>query len=393
MLQRLFVASGFCLSMTLGSLSGFAQSELVPSPTPQQTSTARFHSGWAALQPDGSLLGRAVMLGGAGNVSPQPSARVTLSRNLIPLATTQADADGNFAFAGLSQGIYEIASETDHSFAIVSFEAVSGRQPSVMDVYASSMPRTAVDAVLKELWAPQEEGAGTPKFEDVMAPMIPGTQSQRVAIRAGKINGQVAFADSRNVPEAHVVKAYSQGNLIDSAPVDSQGKFILTVGNPGPIDVVLGGAAYAILGFEAVEVENLAKVSGGKSLQLVSMQEQIGSLGVCDSLVVPAVGCGIALPPPVIVEEGLPLAACAPPAAAPMCGGFSPCAGGYRGGGFSGGGGGYGGGGFGGIGGLLGIGGIALGAAALIDNNDNNNRDNGFRPPLATPFYGYPYYY
>lgn len=393
MLQRVCLLGGFCLSLTLGHLLGFAQSEVVPTPTAQQKNASRFHSGWAALHPDGSLTGRAVILNGQGELSAQPHARVTLSRKLLPISTTQADADGNFKFTGLSQGVYEIASESDHSYAIVSFEAVADRTPSVMHVYASSMPRAAVDAVLKELWAPQEEAVGTPRFEDVMAPLIPGTQTQRVAIRGGKINGLVAFADSRNAPESHVVKAFSNGSLIDTAPVDGQGRFSLAIENPGPIDIVLGGSAYASLGFEAVDLEGLVTLQPEKnqSTHLVSMQDPANSLGVCDSLVVPAVGCGIAVPPPVAVEEGLPLASCE---AAPMCGGFSPCASGYRGGGFGGGGGG--GGEFGGMGSLLGIAGIALGAVALADDDDWRDdrffRDSGFNPPLATPYYDYRYY-
>ncbi len=384
MLKTLFFAvhSFIFLGSTI-----FAQTEVVPIPTPSasQSTENAFHSGWAVLQVDGSLKGRAVVLGPAGELVPQANAKITLSQNLAVLSTTQSNAEGEFTLGGLSEGVYEIASETADSFGIVSFEAVSGTStPTAMQVFASSMPRNAVDEVLKGMWAPQEEGIGAPKFEDVIATMVPGTQSQRVAIRDGRIFGQVAFSDSRNIPEAHVIKVFRAGSLEATAPVDSSGMFSFPVTAPGAIDIVLGGSAYAILGFEAVDRQQLAETP---SLEQRFVAAAMQDVCVADTLVVPAVGCGTPLPP-VIVEEQAPLLAAAPPA--PMCCGFSPSAG-FRGGGFSGGGG-YGGGGAGGFGslagGLLGAAGLAVGVAALLDDDDDDdrNRNDGFNVGFATPF-------
>ena len=164
-------------------------------------------------------------------------------------------------------------------------------------------------------------------------------------------------------------------------------KFSFPVIAPGAIDIVLGGSAYASLGFEAVNSEQLSQETK-ENQRFVSSALQ--DICVADTLVIPAVGCGTPLPPPLIAEEVVAVASAAP---APMCCGFSPSAG-FQGGGFSGGGGyggGGGGGGFGSLaGGLVGAAGLAVGVAALLDEDDDNddrNRNDGFTTGFATPFF------
>ncbi|MEZ6078183.1 MAG: hypothetical protein R3C56_21660 [Pirellulaceae bacterium] len=59
----------------------------------------------------------------------------------------------------MSAGVYEIAAESSDCYGIVSFVAVpsgQGQQAAaapVMEVYATSMRRPAVDEVLQSLWA------------------------------------------------------------------------------------------------------------------------------------------------------------------------------------------------------------------------------------------------
>ena len=380
MLLRVLVLMG------VAAIPGVAlsqQNELVPVPTPTVNSTqvqsSVYHSGWGYLKSDGSLSGQVVTVGASATVRPQSNATVTLSRDLVVVATTQADANGSFVFSGLTPGVYEIATESPESYGIVSFEAVQGggnAAASVMEVYASSMRRSSVDEVLQSLWAPQDGvGVGRP-FVDVVDPLRPAAQSQRVAIRGGAVSGQVAFSNPLCIPEAHVVKVFSQGKLVATAPVDRMGKFSFPVQSPGPVDLVLGGSAYAAMGVELVE--DATRLSGHASgdVRLVSLAS---AEAIAQNLLVPAVGGpssdGTDQPIP-LGPQPLPLAG----PGFPMEGGFGG-GGGYSGGGGMGGGSGGGGvgGGIGGLGGLLGIAGLAVGVTALADDDD------GFTTPPVTP--------
>lgn len=343
------------------------QQEGVPTPTVDatQVESSVYHSGWGYIKADGSLRGQVVTVGPAGTVKVQANAMVTLSRDLVALATTRSDADGAFSFSGLSPGVYEIAAESPDCYGVVSFEAVSsgesGSTSAAMEVYASSMGREAVDEVLQSLWAPQDgPGIGRP-FEDVVDPLQPATQSQRVAIRGGAVSGQVAFANARCIPEAHVVKVFSQGKLIATAPVDRMGKFSFPAQSPGPVDLVLGGSAYAAIGVELVEDATRLSAQQNGDVRMVSLAS---ASAVASQLLVPAAGG------PPDGGAGEPVPPGPPLPGIPMEGGFAG-GGGMGGGGMGGGGSGGGmGGGMGGMGGLLGIAGLAVGVAALANNDD-----------------------
>ncbi len=381
MLQRVIVLIGF---LAYSGVALAQQKELVPTPIPTanaaQVPTSVYHSGWGFIKADGSLSGQVVTVAAGAAVKPQGDATVTLSRDLVVLATTRTDADGSFVLSGLSPGVYEIAAESADCYGIVSFQAVSGRHlgqnttTPVMEVYASSMRRTAVDEVLQSLWAPQDgEATGRP-FVGVVEPLQPAAQSQRVAIRGGAVSGQVAFANARNIPEAHVIKVFSQGQLVATAPVDSMGKFSFPASSPGPVDLVLGGSAYAAIGVELVEDATRLSSQQKGDVRLVSLAS---AAAIASQLVIPAAGGPPddgSDAPPLPIGEPLPLAG----PGFPMDGGFAPGGGGFSGGGggMGGGGGGPGGGGgLGGMGGLLGIAGLAVGVTALADD------DNGFTVP------------
>lgn len=383
MLLRTLIGLGFLISAG----NAWAQSELMPAPKlatgADYTQTAVYHSGWGAIQSDGSLKGRVVTVGDAGAVQAQADAVVTLSKNLMVLATTRTAEDGSFSVSGLSPGVYEIAAESPSCYGIVSFQAVDssqlGRAPA-MDVYASTMSRANVDEVLQSLWAPQDQFAVSRPFVELVAPLQPATQSQRVAIRGGVVSGQVAFESDRVVPEAHIVKVFKQGALVATAQVDRDGKFSFPAQTPGAVDLVLGGGAYATLGLELVD-DTRVTANGKPSSKFVSAVAN-EALSVASTLVVPAAGgtpaddVGSPLSEPLpLVGEPIPMMG---GGFGPMGGGFGPMGGGGGFGGGSGGGGGLGGG-MGGIGGLLGIAGLAVGVVALADDDD------GFTTNLGTP--------
>ena len=371
-LRDLLVA-GACL------LPAFAQAqvEVVPGPaggaraavTPMQV----YHSGWGAISSDGSLRGKLVCVGSGGELLPQAGATVTLSRDMLPLASGQTEADGSFSFSGLTEGVYEIAAEAGDCYAVNSFQAVrvpAGAQP--MFVYASHMRHSSVDEVLQSLWAPHSVELVTRGFEEVVAPFMPAAQSPRVTIVNGRVSGQVAFANANNIPETHVVKVFRDGKLEATAPVDNLGTFSFSATGPGVVDVVLGGSAYASMGVELVDGSQLADRPRGTDGQFVAAALQ-GGMPSAPTLLIPAVG-GAAQPglaPPPMGPVAMPM---------PM-GGFGPAGGFYGGGGggFGGGGGGFGGG-LGGIGGLVGAAGLAVGIAALADDDDD-----GFVPDVTTP--------
>lgn len=383
MLLRVLVLMG----VVAGSEVALAQQkETLPTPTPTinatQVQSSVYHSGWGFISDDGSLSGQVVTVEAAG-VKPQGDTAITLSKGSVVLATTHTDANGSFVLSGLTPGVYEIAAESADCYGIVSFEAVSsGRNDQntaapVMEVYAASMRRAAVDEVLQSLWAPQDgvalDGAASHRpFEGLVEPLRPAAQSQRVAIRGGAVSGQVAFANARNIPEAHVIKVFSEGKLVATAPVDRMGRFSFPVAAAGPVDLVLGGSAYAVIGVELVEDATHLSARQTGDVRLVSMASAVAS-----NLVIPAAG-GPSDESPVPLGEPLPVV----DPCFPMEGGFAPCCGGFSGGGMGGGGmggGGAGGGGMGGMGGLLGIAGLAVGVVALADD------DNGFVVPPATP--------
>ena len=376
------------LGVILSAGNAWAQGESVPAPKPAtevaHAQTSVYHSGWGAIQADGSLKGRVMTVGEAGAVQAQGNTVVTLSKDMMVLATVQTSEDGSFTLTGLVPGVYEIAAESADCYGIVSFQAVDGSQlgqAPAMDIYAATMNRARVDEVLQSLWAPQDQLGAPRPFVELVAPLQPATQSQRVSIRGGVVSGQVAFENDRVIPEAHVVKVFKQGKLMATAAVDRDGRFSFPATAPGAVDVVLGGGAFATLGLELVD-DTRVSANGTQSAKFVSTAAN-EALAVASTLVIPAAGgapgAGMdgMLPPPLpLAGEPLPLMG---DGFAPMGGGFGPMGGGGGGfGGGSGGGGGIGGG-LGGIGGLLGIAGLALGVVALADEDD------GFSTPVATP--------
>ncbi|MEO8269466.1 MAG: carboxypeptidase-like regulatory domain-containing protein, partial [Aureliella sp.] len=150
MLLRALVLTAVVFS---SGVVGAQEKEVLPTPTANavQAQSSVYHSGWGVLQDDGSLKGQVVTIGSGSSISPQGNATITLSKDLVVLATTRADADGSFVLTGLSPGVYEIAAESPNCYGIVSFEAVPNGQnsqnasPPAMEVYATSMRRTAVD--------------------------------------------------------------------------------------------------------------------------------------------------------------------------------------------------------------------------------------------------------
>lgn len=364
-----------CVGACLLPAVAMAQVEVVPSPSssstrPEGASRQVYHSGWGFLTADGTLRGKVVCVGGNGELQPQANATVTLSRDTVPMASGQTQSDGSFAFSGVTEGVYEIAAEAPSCYAINSFQAVRGssaQSAPAMNVYAANLQRASVDETLQSLWAPQANQAGTRAFEEVLEPYIPATQSPRVAIVNGRVSGQVAFANPYNIAEAHVVKVFRNGSLLTSAPVDNLGTFAFSVPGPGPVDVVLGGSAYASLGVHLVDANQLSDRSQAE-VNFVSLNAQTPS---ASTLLIPAVGGPSQQPGaiPGMGPQGVPM---------PLVGGFGG-GGGFQGGGGSGGG--LGGGGFGGIGGaLLGAAGLAVGFAAL-----NEDDEDGFVVNQATP--------
>ncbi|MEZ6078184.1 MAG: hypothetical protein R3C56_21665 [Pirellulaceae bacterium] len=64
----------------------------MPTPKPTantaQVQSSVYHSGWGFIGNDGSLKGQVVTVGAAATVRPQGNTSVTLSRDLVVLATT-----------------------------------------------------------------------------------------------------------------------------------------------------------------------------------------------------------------------------------------------------------------------------------------------------------------
>jgi uncharacterized membrane protein YgcG len=362
-MKRLFLAL-----LVAGSLipAAYAQEELKPAPSIVETKSVPtvYHSGWAVLDAAGNLTGKVVTVGSAGGVA-QPGAAITLRANSGKIVTGQADENGQFTIPGVEPGVYELTAASEAAFASHGIHVIAHKEGASegLSVFAAAVSPKVANEILRTLAVPQAALA-QPPFGPLTAPPLPIAQSHQVSMSNGIVNGRLAFTMGFGDPRAHTVQLMQNGKLIDSANVDSMGYFTVKPAGPGAYDVIVGGVGRGAVGVEIVDTT--VQLSAAESnVQLVA--KKAASL-IQETLMVPvAMPAAGQLPGDgELVEEF--------PGALPMGGGF-PGGGGFGGG--SGGGFGGGGGGLGGAGGLLGVAGLAVGVAALSDDDDGFNGNIG----------------
>ncbi|GIW99792.1 MAG: hypothetical protein KatS3mg111_3125 [Pirellulaceae bacterium] len=334
----------------------------VPALTPVAKLVGAFHEGWATIDGDGKLVGRVVTLSANGELVPQDQVEVRIDGMGGPIAAVTTDAEGAFELTGLRPGVYLLEAEGSGAYAAFSFQAVPSDSVRPMDVYAAGMQPARVRDVFRELWSPSK-GKAKPAYGEVRPDGWPVEQSPYVVAVDGMLRGQLAFPFSVTDYTGCVVKAYQDGELVASAPVDGLARFELRLPRPGVTDLVVGGAGLSAC------ISAVVQFGGGATAAVTESGGQfVAKRLLQDSLLVPV------RPAPGVAPEELGAteeAVLPPPPVAGMAGGAP-----IGGGGF----GGAGGGGIGGasgLGGLLGAAGLAVGVAALSD-------DDGFDGNLAT---------
>lgn len=333
-----------------------------------------YHSGYASLRPDGSVHGKVTAYDDTNQLAPVADALVTIRKDKSIVDSVSADENGNFVVEGLAAGVYELIAETNDSFAAYAFQAVpvtATDDSTLMNVYAATMSRADVERSLREAWAPRTASMEMMPvaFQELQEPALPDApQTPRVKAVGGLVQGQVAFPHTLSDYRGHIVNVYSDGKLIATEAVDALGQFALPVG-PGVIDVLVGGTGYyGAYGVEVVADDTEVAANNASGERFVTAKSN--NL-VADKLFIPVIPNGDVVQntnEEIVMDQPMdPLLG--PPIGPPM--GGAPAGGG----GFGGGGGGFGGGGGAGagIGGGLGIAGLAVGVAALADNDDGFN--------------------
>ncbi len=328
---------------------------------------------WVQLDARGQVNGRLGVLDMAGEFVPKASVKITVSQSDKVVQEVVTGQDGKFSMNGLATGTYAFTCRSAGAFAAYALHVLphnsSGKLSSHLEVVASIVGDKGAEEIVRSHAIPNEIAATTyyRSFQrDPLADAREFSDSPAISLRAdGRLVGRVSkpgWSFSEQDLTGNVAHILQRGNLVAHVPVSKDGYFEVPGFKPGVYDLIVAGDdGVAALGFEAVSPEQKLAEKKGNS-RFVSMQgaAPVDSL-CCEMVEQPCCGGEV-------ISETV--------VGAPMDGGFVAGGGfaGGGGGGFGGGGGGGGGlGGIGGLGGLLGIAGLAVGVAALADDDDANN--------------------
>jgi len=324
---------------------------------------------WVGLNGNKSITGKLVAFGEAGEVVPSVAVEVLLGQRGNTVSRAVTGTDGSFQFKEIAAGTYNFVAQSEYSFATFGIHVLptGSGSPSYFEACVSSVSPDVARELFKDNWVPSESDVSEVFEKDPLANMRMVSGSPKVRLQNGDLFGQVSrpgIAISEQDLTGNVAHIFKGGRSIAAAPVGQDGRFRIVSLAAGIYDLaVVGEDGNAVIGFEAVGLKPIASNQSAVLAHLVSLQDMPNVLSV-----------ELAEPTAIVQSEELPFVQ----DSGPLDSGLAPNMGGGfgGGGGFSGGGGGGsgGGGGFagGGLGGLLGIAGLAVGVAAL-SNNDNFN--------------------
>ncbi len=357
---------------------------LVAEPAPRNDLAAAFLNPlqvnqWIGMDNSKSIHGKLISFGETGVVTPRSGVAVKLAQKGKAVSRAVTDSDGMFHFTDIMPGSYSFVAESEYCFATFGIHVlpVGSGSPSSFEACVSAFSSVGATELIRDNWVPSDSVVADVAFDkDPLADKRIVSASPKVQLQDGDLIGQVSQAGqsmsdqdlSGNI--AHVFRA---GRSIAAAPVGRDGKFRIAALAEGVYDLaVVGEDGCAVIGFEAVGATPVAKLQRPTATKFISRQDVSNSLNI--ELADPtSVATGPEeVPPPAVADTGEFL----DPGFGPsfMGGGF-PGGGGFGGGGggigggFGGGGAGFGGG---GIGGLLGIAGLAVGIAAISEDDDFN---------------------
>ncbi len=399
-----------CLLLVALSCNAYGQEEL-RSVVDQPESIGNDHINflhqreWVRLSNDGTIGGKLLVLSESGQTEGRIGANVVVSRDGKAIMETTTDERGGFVLTGLKPGTYAIQSRGDYTFAAYALHVLPANEKhlsSDLEIYASVIAEDVAAELLAGDLVPADLQAESNVYyrsfdKDPIANERKFNNSHKIVLRNGTLVGRVSrpgWTFGEQDLTGTIAQIVQDGKVVGKTAVNKDGYYEIKNVEPGVYDLFVNGDdGFAVLSFEAV-AGNEPVVSKLGSIHMVSAQIGMASDCLCCEMIqVPELNacstCAPIAPPMPIIEEivsvgepcGLPVDSCGC-GAAPVCGGGYAGGFGGGGGGFGGGfGGGGGGGGLGGIGGLLGVAGLAVGVAALADNND----DSGFNVNLATP--------
>ncbi len=383
------------------STISFAQ-ESVPVPVAQSAPADYINTlqqrEWVSLNSEGALSGKVNSFDANGDLTGRASATVVLALDGKQVFQTTSDSSGGFTFENVSPGTYALVVKSDDLFSTYALHVLKSGEhlQSTVSVYAAKLAPAQADKLISEVWVPTSEN-GQNYYrgyeEDPIAETRKFNDSYRVRLQGSQLVGRVSrpgwsFTEQDlSGTVAHVLK---DGKVIATASVEKDGYFKVADVEPGHYDLFVGGDdGIAAIGFQAIAAEEKTVSTANDNPLLISAQVEVANTLCCELVqpcdIAPQVSDGVIIQDPIVMDPGIPMLG-DPGLGGPMMGGGFAGPGGFGGGGLGGGaGGGFGGGGFGGgglgggggFGGLLGIAGLAVGVAALSNDDD-------FTPQVAT---------
>lgn len=336
---------------------------------------------WVTLKADGVLEGQINGLGASGELESLADVAVSLMLDGKQVALTTTDSEGAFALAGVAPGTYAFVAKSESVFSAYALHVLAAGEnlQTSLIVYAANLGQEKTRELVDDHWVPN--ASETSNYyrnhdEDPLAESRKFNDSHRIELQNGNLVGRVSrpgWAYSEQDLSGSLARVFKNGEVIGTAPVAKDGYFTIAGVEPGVYDLFVGGDdGIAVVGFQAIAGQSAAQQATEESAVLVSAQA-----GCCDTLCCEMVQPVEIVPP--AIQESIVMnepGCCGDVIGDPVLGGGFASPGGYGGGGGFGGGGGGGGvgGGMGGhgIGGLLGIAGLAVGIAALSQDDDFN---------------------
>lgn len=385
MLRRLI----FSTLVAMGAVTGVQAQEATSLPPAVEQSPEMINylhqRQWVRLNEEGVVAGKLSVLTADGLTESRVGAQMMVTSGGKVVAETTTGTDGSFEFADLQPGTYALQTRGDYTLAALALHVLpsdSTHLTNDLEVYASVIAADRATELLAGDLVPAElESSGDTYYrfhtKDPLAGQREFNNSHRVVLRDGSLIGRVSrpgWTYAEQDLRGTVAQVVREGVVVGKAAVDRDGFYQVDNLQPGVYDLfVSGDDGFAVLSFEAVSA-NEPVAQGDKQVRFVTTQSglvtdtlstemiQQGEFGACFDCggmtagVEPCVDCGM--------DPGLGMYG------GGYAGGFGGGGGGFGGGG----GGGFGG--LGGLGGLLGAAGLAVGIAALADDDD---------PDFATP--------
>ena len=329
---------------------------------------------WVALNSSNGVAGKLVGLDETGTPSPRPAVQVSLVKDGKAISTSTTDVDGTFSLQGLVPGTYTFVAKSDFTFATfgVNVLPASSGSPSSINACASTIPFGLAQQIIGESWVPSTASVQPSAFaNDPLGTKRDVVATTKVNLQNGDLVGKVSRAGLSLTEQdlsGNVVHILQGGRIVADAPVGRDGAFRVKSLATGVYDLlIVGKNGTAAVGFQAVGPNPLSRNVSANGTRLVAAQQAVDSMNI-------ELANTTDLPTSEEVPPTAPIGEMGPPPGefyAPFMGGgnfAAPGGGGIGGGGAGGGGGGIGG--AGGIGGLLGIAGLAVGVAALSEDDN-----------------------